>query len=109
VCLPVVVEIRTASVARLYQVEVPRADVPGRGQTASAGVELEDEPVRLDAFWLVDSVPGRVLVKVVLHDGHKHVVGRLMEEVGYPGVASGTNGDRTGAPRRPQAGAGPVA
>ncbi len=71
-------------VAKTYLVEVPGPMRRGVGRRLLDGVELEDGPVRLDAFRLVDSVPGRVLVEVVLHEGRKHVVRRLMEEVGYP-------------------------
>jgi 23S rRNA pseudouridine2605 synthase len=47
-------------------------------------VELEDGPVTVDAFRIVDDLPGKVLVEVVLHEGRKHVVRRLLEEVGHP-------------------------
>jgi 23S rRNA pseudouridine2605 synthase len=49
-----------------------------------AGVELEDGLVMVDNFRVVDSVPGKVLVEVVLHEGRKHIVRRLLDEVGYP-------------------------
>jgi 23S rRNA pseudouridine2605 synthase len=47
-------------------------------------VELEDGPARADGFRVVDSVPGRVLVEVVIHEGRKHIVRRLLTECGYP-------------------------
>ena len=71
-------------VTKTYLAEVPGPMRRGVGRQLLAGVELADGPVRVDAFRLVDSVPGRVLVEVVLHEGRKHVVRRLMEEVGYP-------------------------
>jgi 23S rRNA pseudouridine2605 synthase len=71
-------------VPKTYLVEVPGPMRRGVGKQLMAGIELEDGPVRLDAFRLVDSLPGRVLVELVLHEGRKHVVRRLMEEVGYP-------------------------
>jgi 23S rRNA pseudouridine2605 synthase len=71
-------------VAKTYLVEVPGPMRRGVGKQLMAGVDLEDGPVRVDAFRLVDSMPGRVLVELVLHEGRKHVVRRLMEEVGYP-------------------------
>jgi 23S rRNA pseudouridine2605 synthase len=49
-----------------------------------AGVELEDGFARLDSFKLVDSMPGKALVEVVLHEGRKHIVRRLLDHVGYP-------------------------
>jgi 23S rRNA pseudouridine2605 synthase len=71
-------------VAKTYLVEVPGPMRRGVGKTLTAGIELDDGPVRVDAFKLVDSMPGRVLVELVLHEGRKHIVRRLMEEVGYP-------------------------
>jgi 23S rRNA pseudouridine2605 synthase len=49
-----------------------------------AGVDLDDGPVSVDSFRVVDNLPGKVLVEVVLHEGRKHVVRRLLEEVGHP-------------------------
>ena len=49
-----------------------------------AGVELEDGPARVDAFRIVDAVGTRVLVEVVLHEGRKHIVRRLLDAVGHP-------------------------
>lgn len=71
-------------VAKTYLVEVPGPMRRGVGKQLMAGIELEDGPVQADAFRLVDSMPGRVLVEVVLHEGRKHVVRRMLEEVGYP-------------------------
>jgi 23S rRNA pseudouridine2605 synthase len=60
--------------------QVPR----GLGKKLRAGIELEDGPVHVDDFAIVDAVPGRSLVKVTLHEGRKHIVRRLLEAVGYP-------------------------
>ena len=73
-------------------VEVPKtylATVSGSvprslGQTLRAGVELEDGPVAVDDFAVVDAVPGKTLVRVTLHEGRKHIVRRLLAGVGYP-------------------------
>jgi 23S rRNA pseudouridine2605 synthase len=54
------------------------------GKRLREGVELEDGPVQVDSFRIVDSQPGRALVEVVLHEGRKHVVRRMMEQVGHP-------------------------
>jgi 23S rRNA pseudouridine2605 synthase len=59
---------------------VPR----GLGKTLRAGVELDDGPVRVDDFAVVDAVPGRSLVRVTLHEGRKRIVRRLLAEVGFP-------------------------
>jgi 23S rRNA pseudouridine2605 synthase len=54
------------------------------GKRLRAGVLLEDGPVKVDSFRLVDSAGNKVLVEVVLHEGRKHVVRRLLAEVGHP-------------------------
>jgi 23S rRNA pseudouridine2605 synthase len=54
------------------------------GKRLRAGVLLEDGPVKVDSFKLVDSAGNKVLVEVVLHEGRKHVVRRLLAEVGHP-------------------------
>lgn len=56
----------------------------GLGKKLKAGIELEDGPVRVDDFAMVDTIPGRSLVKVTLHEGRKHIVRRLLAAVGYP-------------------------
>ncbi len=57
------------------------------GKTLRAGVELEDGPVQVDSFKLIDSQPGKALVEVILHEGRKHVVRRMLEAVGHPVLA----------------------
>ncbi len=54
------------------------------GKRLRAGILLEDGPVKVDSFRLIDSAANKVLVEVVLHEGRKHVVRRLLSEVGHP-------------------------
>jgi 23S rRNA pseudouridine2605 synthase len=71
-------------IQKTYLAEVPgpvRNDVK---RQLLGGVELEDGPVKVDEFRIVDNLPGKVLVEVVLHEGRKHIVRRLLEEVGHP-------------------------
>jgi 23S rRNA pseudouridine2605 synthase len=71
-------------VLKTYLAEIPgpmRGDVKKR---LTEGVELEDGPVKVDKFRIVDDLPGKLLVEVVIHEGRKHVVRRLLEEVGHP-------------------------
>ena len=49
-----------------------------------AGVELEDGPVAVDSFTVVDTHAGQSVVEVVLHEGRKHIVRRLLAHVGLP-------------------------
>jgi 23S rRNA pseudouridine2605 synthase len=48
------------------------------------GVDLEDGRVVVDSFRVVDVSAGRALVEVALHEGRKHIVRRLLAEVGHP-------------------------
>ncbi|MGV0993564.1 MAG: pseudouridine synthase [Mycobacterium sp.] len=59
---------------------VPR----GVGKTLKAGIQLDDGPVKLDDFAVVDAVPGKTLLRVTLHEGRKRIVRRLLAEVGFP-------------------------
>ena len=59
---------------------VPR----GLGKTLKAGIQLDDGPVALDDFAVVDAVPGKTLVRVTLHEGRNRIVRRILEEVGFP-------------------------
>jgi 23S rRNA pseudouridine2605 synthase len=65
------------------------AQVPGpvRREVARqlrAGVELEDGPVAVHSFRVLDSSGSLAMVEVVLHEGRKHIVRRLLEHVGHP-------------------------
>ncbi|MFI5500569.1 pseudouridine synthase [Nocardia asteroides] len=54
------------------------------GKRLRDGVELEDGPAKVDKFMLLEAHEGRSLVKLVLHEGRKHIVRRLLDEVGHP-------------------------
>ncbi|GGK76165.1 pseudouridine synthase [Ornithinimicrobium pekingense] len=54
------------------------------GRRLRDGVELEDGPAKVDSFKLVDSLPGHSIVEVVLHEGRKHIVRRMLDQVGFP-------------------------
>ena len=71
-------------VTKTYLAEIPGPVPRDMGKRLRAGVELEDGPVTVDRFRVVDSAPGKALVEVVLHEGRKHVVRRLLEAVGHP-------------------------
>ncbi|GAB3135302.1 pseudouridine synthase [Tsukamurella serpentis] len=62
------------------QGEVPRS----LGNKLRSGVELEDGPVKADRFSVLEASEGRSMVRVVLHEGRKHIVRRLLAEVGHP-------------------------
>jgi 23S rRNA pseudouridine2605 synthase len=71
-------------VLKTYLAEVDGQPSRDLGRTLRDGVELEDGSVSVDAFRVVDAQPGRSLVEVVLHEGRKHVVRRLLETTGHP-------------------------
>jgi 23S rRNA pseudouridine2605 synthase len=54
------------------------------GNRLRAGVELADGLMSVDGFRAVGSSAGRVMVEIVLHEGRKHVVRRLLDAVGHP-------------------------
>ena len=71
-------------VRKTYLAEVAGPVARDVGRRLRAGIDLEDGPVAVDSFRLVDAHGPRVLVEVVLHEGRKHVVRRLLEAVGHP-------------------------
>lgn len=71
-------------VEKTYLAQVRGAVGRGLGRQLREGIELEDGPVRVDRFRVVTSEPGRALVEVVLHEGRKHVVRRLLKASGHP-------------------------
>jgi 23S rRNA pseudouridine2605 synthase len=59
---------------------VPR----GLGKKLKAGIELDDGPIHVDDFAMVDTIPGKSLVTVTLHEGRKRIVRRMLAAVGFP-------------------------
>jgi 23S rRNA pseudouridine2605 synthase len=71
-------------VAKTYLAEVAGPIPRGLGRRLKAGIELEDGPAAADEFRLVDSTPRTALVEITLHEGRKHIVRRMLEQVGHP-------------------------
>lgn len=71
-------------VQKTYLAEVPGPVPRGIGKRLRQGVVLEDGPVTVDNFRLVTATPNRAMVEVVIHEGRKHVVRRLLEAVDLP-------------------------
>ncbi|MDO8393397.1 MAG: pseudouridine synthase [Dietzia sp.] len=71
-------------VSKTYMATVTGVVGKGVGKKLREGIELEDGPAKVDQFAIVDVHEGRSLVKVVLHEGRKHIVRRILDEVGYP-------------------------
>jgi 23S rRNA pseudouridine2605 synthase len=71
-------------VLKTYLAEVDGPVARDVGKRLREGIELEDGPVRADSFRVVDSMPGKALVEVVLHEGRNHIVRRLLAAVDHP-------------------------
>jgi 23S rRNA pseudouridine2605 synthase len=71
-------------VPKTYLAEVLGPIARDVGRQLKAGIELEDGIARVDEFRLVNSSANRVLIELVLHEGRKHIVRRLLDEVGHP-------------------------
>ncbi|NKX50011.1 rRNA pseudouridine synthase, partial [Arthrobacter deserti] len=71
-------------VPKTYLVQVRGPMEHGIGAQMKEGIELEDGIATVDSFKLRDSVPGHVLVEVVLHSGRNRIVRRMFDAVGYP-------------------------
>ena len=80
------------AISRIAKVPVSKtylATVPAPiGRTVARqlrdGIDLEDGPVRVDSFRVVQTSGGRAIVEVVLHEGRNHIVRRLLDAVGHP-------------------------
>ena len=71
-------------VLKTYLAQIPGPVPRDLGRRLREGIRLEDGPVQVDSFRVVDSAPGKALVEVVLHEGRKHIVRRMLAEVGHP-------------------------
>lgn len=71
-------------VPKTYLAEVRGPLARGLGKRFREGVELEDGLVRVDSWRPVTAFGSQVMLEVVLHEGRKHVVRRLLAEVGHP-------------------------
>ncbi|MBA3488366.1 MAG: rRNA pseudouridine synthase [Longispora sp.] len=71
-------------VPKTYLAEVEGPIPQGFKKRITTGVELEDGFVKADSFKVVDSSGRRALVELTLHEGRKHIVRRLLGELGHP-------------------------
>ncbi len=71
-------------IEKTYVAQVAGRPAPGLGDRLRQGVMLEDGPVTVDRFRLISSHAGEAIVEVVLHEGRKHIVRRLLDQVGHP-------------------------
>ncbi|MGC2796500.1 MAG: pseudouridine synthase [Mycobacterium sp.] len=71
-------------VAKTYLATVKGSVPRGIGKKLQAGIELDDGPVAVDDFAVVDAIPGKTLIRVTLHEGRKRIVRRMLAEIGFP-------------------------
>ncbi len=71
-------------VKKTYLAQVSGSVSRDLGRRLKAGIVLEDGPVVVDDFDLKDTHAGQSVVEIVLHEGRKHIVRRLLAEVGLP-------------------------
>jgi len=71
-------------VPKTYLATVPGPIPKDIGRRLLAGVELDDGPAAVDSFSVVQTLPGRALVELTLHEGRNRIVRRLLDAVGHP-------------------------
>ena len=71
-------------VVKTYLAKVPGPVPREAARDIRAGIELDDGPVAVDSFRIVENGEPQALVEVQLHEGRKHIVRRLLEAVGHP-------------------------
>lgn len=71
-------------IPKTYIAQVPGPVPASLGRRLAEGVLLDDGPVQVDAFRVLERTGRKALVEVVLHEGRKHIVRRLLAHVGHP-------------------------
>ncbi|MGB9377447.1 MAG: pseudouridine synthase [Mycobacteriales bacterium] len=72
------------AVGKTYLAEVTGPVRAATSRRLTSGVDLDDGPVKVDSFRIVDAVGRRVSVELKVHEGRNHLVRRLLAEVGHP-------------------------
>jgi 23S rRNA pseudouridine2605 synthase len=71
-------------VLKTYLAEVAGSVPKDLGRRLITGVELTDGVASADRFRVVERAGTRALVEITLHEGRKHIVRRMLAEVGHP-------------------------
>ena len=71
-------------VLKTYLAEIPGPLPRDLGRRLTTGIDLDDGTVIADRFRVVEQAGSRVLAELTLHEGRKHIVRRLLAEVGHP-------------------------
>jgi 23S rRNA pseudouridine2605 synthase len=71
-------------IAKTYLAEVAGPLPRTVGRRLLSGVQLDDGPAKVDTFKLVDALGKTAQIEITLHEGRKHIVRRMLAEVGHP-------------------------
>ena len=71
-------------VAKTYLADVPGPVPRDLGRRLATGVELDDGVATADRFRVLEQAGSHALVEIILHEGRKHIVRRMLAEVGHP-------------------------
>jgi len=71
-------------VAKTYLADVPGPVPRDLARRLATGVELEDGLAVADRFRVLEQAGSRALVEIMLHEGRKHIVRRMLDAVGHP-------------------------
>jgi 23S rRNA pseudouridine2605 synthase len=71
-------------VLKTYLADVTGSVPANLGKRLAAGVQLEDGLAKADSFRIIDRAASQTLVEITLHEGRKHIVRRMLAEVGHP-------------------------
>jgi pseudouridine synthase len=71
-------------VAKTYLADVPGPVSRDVGRRLASGIELDDGVAVADRFRVLEQAGSRALVEITLHEGRKHIVRRMLAEVGHP-------------------------
>lgn len=71
-------------VQKTYVARVSGRMTPGTVRRLLAGVDLSDGPVRADGAFLKAASDRSSVVELVIHEGRKRIVRRMLKQVGHP-------------------------
>ncbi|MFD1117326.1 pseudouridine synthase [Sphaerisporangium aureirubrum] len=71
-------------VRKKYWAKVPGPIPRDLNRRLRKGIELEDGLAKADEFSIVQEHGQQALVEIVIHEGRKHIVRRMLEEAGHP-------------------------
>lgn len=71
-------------VAKTYRATVEGAVSKQATRALREGIDLDDGPIACDVVRVIQRLPDKSLVEVVLHSGRNRIVRRMLEAVGHP-------------------------